>query len=73
MSRLGTDEVSSLSLLGNDYYACVFANNSFKVMRMDNNKEIVNRSHLNVGHHQLIESCQQGNQMVMVQDGSTQI
>ena len=61
ISRLGTDEVTSLSLLGSEYYACMFANNSFKVMRLDNNKEIINRSQLNMGDHQLIESCQEGN------------
>jgi hypothetical protein len=43
ISRLGSGKITNLSICENDYYACIFSDNSFKVMRFDNNKAVIDK------------------------------
>lgn len=47
VSRLGGAPITSLAVSG-DYYACIFGDNSLKVLRFDNNKAIINHENLNL-------------------------
>lgn len=49
VSRLGGASVDNLGVSGSlEYYACLFGDNSFKVMRFDNNKCLVDQSNLHL-------------------------
>ena len=48
VSRMGTSSIGSVSLSEN-YYSVVFGDNSIRVCRADNNKAVVNKSHLVLG------------------------
>lgn len=47
VSRLGGGPIASLSVSG-DYYACIFGDNSIRVLRFDNNKPLIDHQNLNL-------------------------
>ena len=49
ISRLGNGEIVNLSLSSGQFYSCVFADNSIKICRFDNNKAVVSASNLKIG------------------------
>jgi len=64
VSRMGAGPITNLEVDG-DFYSCIFADNSFKVFRFDNNRPIIDFKNLQITgsddqvincNHQIIES-----------------
>jgi hypothetical protein len=48
VSRLGNGEITNVSLSEELFYSCSLSDNSFKVMRLENNKEIVYHQNMQI-------------------------
>lgn len=76
VSRLGGGEIMSVSLSAQDFYSCIFSDNTFKVYRFENNKTVVSQGNLRVDSNSLL--CQfapetnAGDTMAIVNDSTIQ-
>lgn len=66
ISRLGKGEITRMALSSDqEFYSCVFSNNSFKVCRFDNNKAVVESQLLQLGSSNF-DMAQVGEQLAVV-------
>ena len=73
ISRLGNGEIVNLALSGEqEFYSCIFADNSIKVCRFDNNKAVVSAANLKIGEAPILQVSSGGDQIAFVRDSMVQ-
>jgi len=69
---MGNGEIVNLSLSPGQFYSCIFADNSIKICRFDNNKAVVSASNLKIGEAAIQQVSSGGEQMAFVRDSVIQ-